>query len=53
MMWFPILEKDIPSFLKKIGEEVSKSGMMYDEWYENHTERFAEIAKPYVESWSW
>ena len=45
-----ILEKDIPSFLKKIGEEVSKSGMMYDEWYENHTERFAGIAKPYVES---
>lgn len=45
-----ILEKDIPAFLKELGEEISKSGMMYDEWYEEHAERFAEIAKPYIES---
>lgn len=44
-----ILESDIPAFLKELGAEVSQSGMKYDEWYEGHAERFAEIAKPYAE----
>lgn len=44
-----ILERDIPAFLKELGAEISQAGMKYDEWYKGHAERFAEIAKPYVE----
>ncbi|MCI8561035.1 MAG: nitrite/sulfite reductase [Dorea sp.] len=44
-----ILESEIPAFLKELGTEIAQSGMKYDEWYEDHEDRFAEIAKPYVE----
>lgn len=44
-----ILENEIPAFLKELGTEIAESGMKFDEWYDGHAERFAEIAKPYVE----
>lgn len=44
-----VLESDIPAFLKELGTEIAELGMKFDEWYEGHADRFAEIAKPYVE----
>ena len=43
-----ILERDIPTFLKALGQEISDSGCKYDEWYAEHADRFKEIAAPYV-----
>ena len=44
-----ILETEIPAFLKELGEEISREGLTYDEWYEGHEERFKEIAAPYID----
>ena len=44
-----ILEKDIPVFLKELGQEISDRGCKYDEWYAAHADRFKEIAAPYIE----
>lgn len=43
-----ILERDIPGFLKKIGQEVSEEGTTFDVWYETHEKRFLEIAAPFI-----
>lgn len=43
-----ILERDIPEFLKKIGQEVSEDGTTFDVWYETHEKRFLEIAAPFI-----
>lgn len=43
-----ILENEIPAFLKELGAEIAASGMRYDAWYEQHEDRFKEIAAPYV-----
>lgn len=43
-----ILERDIPEFLKKIGQEVSEEGTTFDVWYETHEKRFLEIAAPFI-----
>lgn len=44
-----ILESDIPAFLKELGNEISASGMNFDEWYADHESRFDEIAAPFAE----
>lgn len=43
-----ILETDIPAFFKDLGEEISASGMLYDDWYAKNPERFKEIAGKYL-----
>ena len=43
-----ILERDIPEFLKKIGQAVSEDGTTFDVWYETHEQRFLEIAAPFI-----
>lgn len=43
-----ITEADIPAFLKELGKEIADAGMQFDEWYEEHAERFKELAEPYV-----
>lgn len=43
-----ILETEIPAFLKALGEEISASGLDFEQWYENNEDRFKEIAEPFV-----
>ena len=43
-----ILEEEIPSFLKDLGEEISASGSDFETWYEAHPDRLKEIAAPYL-----
>ena len=43
-----VTEAEIPVFLKELGKEISDAGMKFDEWYENHADRFKELAEPYV-----
>ena len=43
-----ILERDIPAFLKALGNEISASGMDFDKWYASHAERFDEISAPFA-----
>ena len=43
-----ILEEEIPSFLKALGEEIAASGKDFETWYAEDPERFKEIAAPYL-----
>ena len=43
-----MLETEIPSFLKDLGNAVAKSGMNFDAWYENNEDVFRKIAEPYL-----
>ena len=43
-----MLETEIPSFLKALGNAVAKSGMNFDAWYENNEDVFRKIAEPYL-----
>lgn len=43
-----ILEKDIPVFLKELGQEITVCGEKFDTWYEGHADRFKEIAAAYI-----
>lgn len=44
-----ILETEIPKFLEELGQTVAKSGMLFQQWYENNKETFQEIAEKYTE----
>lgn len=44
-----ILETEIPKFLEELGQAVVKSGMLYQQWYENNRDTFKEIARKYTE----
>ena len=43
-----ILEEEIPSFLKALGEEIAASGKDFETWYAENPERLKEIAAPYL-----
>lgn len=43
-----ILEEQIPSFLKDLGEEIAASGSDFESWYAGHADRLKEIAQPYL-----
>ena len=43
-----ILETDIPAFFKDLGEDISASGMLYDNWYAANPNRIKEIADKYL-----
>jgi ferredoxin-nitrite reductase len=43
-----ILEKDIPPFLKALGEEIAGAGMKFEEWYQKYPERLKEIAAAFL-----
>lgn len=44
-----MLERDIPTFLMAVGEEVSNAGTVFDQWYEANEEKFREIAFKYLQ----
>ncbi|MGN1266387.1 MAG: nitrite/sulfite reductase [Dorea sp.] len=43
-----ILETEIPNFMRDLGKVIQESGMKFDEWYAENTDKFKEIAAPYV-----
>jgi ferredoxin-nitrite reductase len=43
-----ILEKDIPTFLKALGDEIAGAGMDFESWYQKDPDRLAAIAAPYL-----
>lgn len=43
-----ILETEIPEFLKELGEKVTDSGMLFEDWYADHSDMFREIAGKYT-----
>lgn len=45
-----IPESKVRAFLRELGEEITREGSYFDEWYEEHEERFREIAMTYTGS---
>lgn len=43
-----ILEKDIPQFLVRLGENVAKSGLDFCAWSERNPEELEKIAEEYL-----
>lgn len=43
-----VLEKEIPAFLKALGNAVKGSGLDFDTWYESHADEFRKIAEAYL-----
>lgn len=42
------MEKEIPAFLKALGNAVKGSGLDFDTWYESHADEFRKIAEAYL-----
>lgn len=43
-----ILETDIPAFFKDLSDEISSTGMGYNDWYAENPERLKKIAAKYL-----
>ena len=43
-----MLQKDIPDFMKELGETIEKADMSFNDWYAENEEEFKTIAEKYM-----